>query len=66
MDRLRQGGVSTACTVAMKDFIGTAKKLNIKEWEYAILSIMCLLSPDRGNNIGERDRQQLVATQVLP
>ena len=39
-------------------------KMQLSEESFAILSILCLLSPDRGGNMCLRDRQQLNRLQV--
>ena len=38
--------------------------MQLSEESFAILSILCLLSPDRGGNMCLRDRQQLNRLQV--
>merc|ERR1712098_299867 len=40
-------------------------KMQLSEESFAILSILCLLSPDRGGNMCLRDRQQLNRLQEI-
>ena len=59
-----QGGVSPGFSQKMREFIQSVLKLKLTENHFAILAIMCLMSPDRGPDVGTRDRQQLSRIQV--
>ena len=48
----------------MSDVLSSINKISLSEESYAILGILSLLSPDRGEGICERDRQQLNSLQV--
>ena len=61
---LLQGGVSPGFSQKMREFIQSVLKLKLTENHFAILAIMCLMSPDRGPDVGTRDRQQLSRIQV--
>ena len=61
---LQRGGATSAFTSFLREFMDAVTKLKLKECDFAILSIMCLMSPDRGTEVGKRDRQQLCRIQV--
>lgn len=61
----QQGGVSPTFSQKMREFIQSVLKLKLTENHFAILAIMCLMSPDRGPDVGTRDRQQLSRIQEI-
>ena len=61
---LQQAGVSSDFADEMRLLLKSINDLQMTEEYFAIVGILCLLSPDRGENLSLRDRQQLDRLQV--
>jgi len=62
---LQQAGVSSDFAEEMRLLLKSINGLQMHEEYFAIIGIMCLLSPDRGENLSLRDRQQLDRLQEI-